>query len=101
MCLVKTPKIKTTAETSADKPVPILTNPILDGLNPSIQSLRIGRSSLKIDPAATGSSLAAPAVASRATNSAAAPAPIQLPARIAGTTGGLGGRSVGNRVVNK
>lgn len=49
MCLVKTPKIKDTGATDPNKPLPVLRNPILDGIDPSIQSLRIGRSSLRID----------------------------------------------------
>lgn len=50
MCLVKTPKIKAPTPTNGqDKPLPILTNPILDGIDPLTNSLRVGRSSLRID----------------------------------------------------
>lgn len=47
MCVVKTPKIKD--DGSSKKPLPILRNPFLDGLAGSIQSIRLGRSSLRID----------------------------------------------------
>lgn len=49
MCVVKTPKIKApdTAATR-EKPLPVITNPILDGIDPTTNSLRVGRSSLRI-----------------------------------------------------
>lgn len=47
MCVVKTPKIKNPTPEN-DKPLPVLTNPILDGIDPSTKSLRIGRSSLRL-----------------------------------------------------
>ena len=45
VCVVKTPKIQTPTE----KPLPVLRNPLLDGLDQSIRSARMGRSSLRID----------------------------------------------------
>lgn len=47
MCLVKTPKISN-QDSGEQKPLPVLTNPILDGIDPSTRSLRVGRSSLRI-----------------------------------------------------
>lgn len=47
MCLVKTPKIKD--DGTKNKPLPILRNPLLDGLVGSIQSIRMGRGALRID----------------------------------------------------
>ncbi|UUY00979.1 hypothetical protein [Sphingomonas sp. J315] len=47
MCVVKTPKIQT--PTDSNKPLPVLRNPLLDGLDQSIRSTRMGRSSLRID----------------------------------------------------
>jgi hypothetical protein len=57
VCVVKTPKIKNTGTTDQSKPLPILRNPILDGMGiePSIQSLRIGRGGLVNPLAAPGS----------------------------------------------
>ena len=51
MCLVKTPKIKNDGSTSgsSDKPLPILRNPLLDGISGSIRSLQLGRAALRID----------------------------------------------------
>ena len=49
MCVVKTPKIKAPTQPGSDKPLPILTNPILDGIDPTTNSLRVGRRSLRID----------------------------------------------------
>ena len=52
MCLVKTPKIaKPTPAQGQDKPLPILRNPLLDGIDPTTNALRIGRSNLRIDRA--------------------------------------------------
>lgn len=53
MCLVKTPKIAnpTSSGGTADKPLPILRNPLLDGINPTTNALRIGRTNLRIDRA--------------------------------------------------
>lgn len=48
MCLVKRPKIKEDASGKERDP-PILRNPFLDGLGSAIQSIRIGRNSLRID----------------------------------------------------
>lgn len=54
MCVVKTPKIKNpTSTTEPDKPLPILRNPLLDGIDPTTNALRIGRSRLRIDRAGT------------------------------------------------
>lgn len=54
MCLVKTPKIKAPTSTSGqDKPLPILRNPLLDGIDPTTNALRIGRTNLRIDRAPT------------------------------------------------
>ena len=53
MCVVKTPKIQTpvgAADAAAGKPLQVLKNPLLDGIDSSIQSLRLGRNSLRIDP---------------------------------------------------
>lgn len=51
MCVVKAPKIKNPTPTGPgrDKPLPVLTNSILDGIDPTTNALRIGRSSLRID----------------------------------------------------
>lgn len=49
MCLVKTPKIKNPTSSETDKPLPILRNPLLDGIDPSTKALRVGRQSLRID----------------------------------------------------
>lgn len=48
MCLVKTPKIQNSDAGQEQKPLPVLTNPILDGIDPSTKALRVGRSSLRI-----------------------------------------------------
>lgn len=48
MCVVKTPKLPSTS--TADKPLPVLRNPYLDGMSPEIKALRKGRSALRIDP---------------------------------------------------
>lgn len=54
MCIVKTPKIKNPTPTGeADKPLPVLRNPLLDGINPTTNALRIGRDNLRIDLAPT------------------------------------------------
>lgn len=51
MCVVKTPKIKSTtaADTADSKPLQVLRNPLLDGIDSSINSLRIGRNNLRVD----------------------------------------------------
>lgn len=63
MCVVKTPKIKAPEPGEKEKPLPVITNPILDGIDPSTNSLRVGRSSLRIrrDPS-TGPTRMAPAL---------------------------------------
>lgn len=50
MCLIKTPKIAnpTPASASADKPLPVIRNPLLDGYDPT-GMLRIGRTNLRTD----------------------------------------------------
>lgn len=54
MCLVKTPKVANpTSTTAPDKPLPILRNPLLDGIDPTTNALRIGRSNLRIDKGPT------------------------------------------------
>ncbi len=54
MCVVKTPKI-TAPSTAAqsDKPLPVLRNPYLDGIGPTIRAQRTGMSSLRIDRGTT------------------------------------------------
>lgn len=47
MCLVKKPKIKTSADDQKDPPV--LRNPILDGMLGNIAAIRGGRNALRID----------------------------------------------------
>lgn len=50
MCIVKTPKIPDPATNgAADKPLPILRNPILDGLLGNIAATRAGTSAFRID----------------------------------------------------
>jgi hypothetical protein len=51
VCVVKTPKIQTQAQTDqqANKPLPILRNPLLDGLLGNIAALRSGTSAFRID----------------------------------------------------
>lgn len=51
MCIVKTPKVK--SSTTADKPKEptVIRNPYLDGLDPATKALRRGRSSLRIERA--------------------------------------------------
>lgn len=49
MCLVKTPKIPKAQETASDKPLPILRNPLLDGLLGNIASNRAGTNPFRID----------------------------------------------------
>lgn len=55
VCVVKAPKIKnpTPSQAEQDKPLPILRNPLLDGINPTTQGLRIGRDNLRLDLAPT------------------------------------------------
>ena len=49
MCIVKTPKISPT-DAQAKVPEPtIIRNPYLDGVDPNTRSLRMGRSSLRIE----------------------------------------------------
>lgn len=48
MCVVKKPKI-TAADQEKDKSLPILRNPILDGMLGNIASLRNGTSAFRID----------------------------------------------------
>lgn len=98
MCIVKTPKIQNTGTTSSDKPLPVLQNPILDGLNPSIQSLRIGRSALRIDPVAPGS----PVPVISGTNPAlTAPAYTPTPSVSIGGSTGVGGSGGGAEPRNR
>lgn len=54
MCVVKTPKIPTTTQQDTQKPLQVLRNPLLDGIDGSINSLRIGRNSLRIDRSGSG-----------------------------------------------
>ena len=49
MCVVKTPKIQSTTAEDTSKPLQVLRNPLLDGIEGSIKSLRVGRNSLRID----------------------------------------------------
>jgi len=50
MCVVKTPKIAApTTQADKEKPLQVLRNPLLDGIQGNINSLRIGRSSLRVD----------------------------------------------------
>jgi hypothetical protein len=50
MCLTKTPKIVSPSTTAAnDKPLPVLRNPFLDGIDPLIAARRTGTSGLRID----------------------------------------------------
>lgn len=53
MCVVKTPKIAQPTTPASEKPLPILRNLLLDGIDPSTQSLRIGRNNLRIDRSPT------------------------------------------------
>lgn len=53
MCLVKTPKVDTSS--TQNKPLPVLTNPLLDGVSPT-GGLRIGKQSLRIDRVGTAAS---------------------------------------------
>jgi hypothetical protein len=48
MCLVKKPHIPDPTKDGQDKPLPILRNPMLDGLLGNIAALRNGRNSLRI-----------------------------------------------------
>ena len=57
MCVVKTPKItQPTAAATTDKPLPVMRNPYLDGIDPLIRSRQTGMSSLRIDRKPAGSS---------------------------------------------
>lgn len=50
MCLTKTPRIVSPTTSAAnDKPLPVLRNPFLDGIDPLIQARRTGTGSLRID----------------------------------------------------
>ncbi len=53
MCIVKTPKVQASSATD-NKPLPILRNPFLDGIDQSLNSLRIGRNQLRIDRTTNG-----------------------------------------------
>lgn len=61
MCLVKKPKPVVVSKAS-DKPLPILRNPFLDGIDPILRARQTGVRSLRIDrgtsPAPTPSALA-------------------------------------------
>lgn len=48
MCVVKTPKITNPTNAATEKKLPILTNPLLDGVD-ATGNLRIARNSLRID----------------------------------------------------
>ncbi|EQB10414.1 hypothetical protein [Novosphingobium lindaniclasticum] len=60
MCIVKTPKVKTTDATAATPEPAIIRNPYLDGVDPTTRALRMGRSSLRIERAGSGAASAAP-----------------------------------------
>lgn len=60
MCLVKTPKVPKSDANQKPKPLPVLTNPILDGIDPATRSLRVGRSSLRIRRTAPETTRTAP-----------------------------------------
>lgn len=49
MCLVKKPSIQQSDPTAQNKPLPIIRNPILDGLLGNIASTRAGTSAFRID----------------------------------------------------
>ena len=49
MCLVKTPSIPKPTDAETKKPLPVLRNPLLDGLLGNIAALRNGRNGLRID----------------------------------------------------
>jgi hypothetical protein len=49
MCVASKPKIPKDDPATQDKPLPILRNPLLDGLLGNIASLRGGRNALRID----------------------------------------------------
>lgn len=53
MCVVKTPKVQNPTNPATDKPLPILRNPLLDGVNPMTNGLTIGRNNLRLDRAPT------------------------------------------------
>ena len=65
MCIVKTPKIAAPSATAAaDKELPVLRNPYLDGIDPLIRARQSGVSSLRIDrgsPSATSGRITRPA----------------------------------------
>lgn len=73
MCIVKTPKVSTTSTES--KPLPVLTNSLLDGYDPS-GNLKIGPQSLRIDR--VGSAASAP------TSAPAVPASLAIPRPLSG-----------------
>lgn len=81
MCLVKTPKIK--QDPDANKPLPILRNALLDGIDPSTRSLRIGRQSLRIDRNGLGNPAPASGSSAPTAATAATPFPSAPPAYLA------------------
>lgn len=51
MCVVKAPKIANTGTVDKDKPLPVLRNPLLDSIDGTVSSIRVGRNALRIDRA--------------------------------------------------
>jgi len=50
VCIVNTPKpVATTSAADRDKPLPVLRNPYLDGIDPLIKAQKTGTRSLRID----------------------------------------------------
>ncbi|WP_109798688.1 hypothetical protein [Novosphingobium meiothermophilum] len=70
MCSVKTPKVQ--ADPNANKPLPIIRNPFLDGFDPAGQ-LRIGKQNLRIDLGSGTPASSAPGYTSPPPTAAAAP----------------------------
>lgn len=102
MCLVSTPKIKDDGVASSKKDLPILRNPLLDGMIGSIRSLQMGRGALRIDrirDPITGVTSAAPGgtmVSAPGAGAAYAGSPLPAytgPLGIGGGGGSSGGRS--------
>lgn len=52
MCFPKKPKAATAPAAAAEKTVPVLRNPYLDGIDPTLRAQQRGASSLRIDRAA-------------------------------------------------
>jgi hypothetical protein len=62
VCIVKTPKVNTSSTTKEKDPA-IIRNPFLDGVDPTMKSLRTGRSALRIERTGVAGATPPPVVA--------------------------------------